>query len=753
MWLSCFRSRKAKTGETQPLLSHHEDDTALQSQLHEKLRSYQMIKALSSGYMPSTDQIIAHLRGLLVSDLFNPPNDFSVGNTSRQLTRDCKLCIRLLIELLREKNGGDQLQDAIWKLSNSGVSLDTAHLASRASQSKAHADTAAARESIRTFTSLLLTNADFRRLIDDLATIGRVIFADTASSLSETAAKAAKKAEPSAEEITNLETNDSQSNGAPTTEHLQGEVEHAASIAREGIADTGKAAIRSAEENVFGNYKSNLLYRLKRTVQDLRKQDGYDTSVSTIACLIKRYAAIYSRSVETTIAAAEDDVEVNDELREGVRNLWTFLGSFGDRNEWALLESKFHDMVKHSEKDPEFETLLMEIGNSIQSLLTDPEFFDSASERMDDLKNKSSEISSESPLRQDINACLQQLNRAINTVPKDENVAKLLTATKKLGGDLSNAFHKKAPRVSEDALNVFLPILIRSIQHIPIPRLEISVPQMDLLLENVVLEPGHTFHASSFLPHRVLVTTRNDIEVCKAHSKAATTSVKNVVTITINGLNVSANEFGYWIRTHAPFLPYFGDEGIASFALDQRGIDISLDIEIGRDRIERMISLLAVRVHIHKLDYTIHKGTWSFMWWVLKPFLKHMVRRVLEKKIAEQIVAAAHVLNRELVFARERLRATRIAGPQNLATFARAVLTRVTPKMHSDFYVRVGMDAHRHGVFKDVYAPGSLMKVWKEQGEGAQEAVESGDQSGGAHMTWRNDIFDHVPSRASTSSC
>ncbi|EEH07721.1 conserved hypothetical protein [Histoplasma capsulatum G186AR] len=730
MWSSCCKPRRATSGETQPLLPQHHDydeDTALQHQLHEKLRTYQMLKAICSGYMPSTYQIVSNLRAILVSSLLNP-EPLAVGNTSRELITDLKLCIRLLIDLLQEKNGEDQLQTAIWQLSKLNVEIDTASLASRGTLAKAQADTAA---------------------VDDLVTIGRMVFADTASALSSAAAGVAEEVEPSGEERANLGPSGSEGNGGPSTENLGHDLQQVSGSTLDVVGQTGKAAAQSTEDNVFGHYKNPLLDRLKRTVQNLRQRDDYTTSVSTITQLIKQYGIIYSRAVGETVNVAKEEAEASSELKQAVLTLWNLIGSFGDRQEWQLVEQKLRVVVKHSKKDTEFESLLKDIGNSLQDLLTDPGFFDSADEMVELLKQKSRGIGSDSTLRQDVDVFLQQLSRALSSVPGDKAVAKLIGAAKKLTGDLSRAFNGKAHAVSEDALNVFLPTLIRSIQHIPIPRFEVSVPELDLLLENVVVEPGRTFRSSSFFPWRLLVTTRNELEVRKAHSKAANTTIKNVVTITMNGLSMSASEFGYWIRVHSPlYISSFSDEGIASFSLDERGIDISLDIEIGPGRIEKLVSLLAVRVHIHKLDYTVHKGPRSFMWWILKPFLKHMVRRVLEKKIAEQIVTVVHVLNRELVFARERLRATRIANPQSLATFVRAILTRVTPKMDPDVYTRVGFDARCEGVFKDVYTPASVMKIWNVEGRRVGEAVQNGDQSGGVQMTWRNDIFD-VVSRSS----
>ena len=45
--------------------------------------------------------------------------------------------------MLRHKNDGDQIQDFIWFLSKSRISLDTDHLANTASKVKAKADASA----------------------------------------------------------------------------------------------------------------------------------------------------------------------------------------------------------------------------------------------------------------------------------------------------------------------------------------------------------------------------------------------------------------------------------------------------------------------------------------------------------------------------------------------------------------------------------------------------------------------------------
>lgn len=600
-------------------------------------------------------------------------------------------------------------------------------------------------DSFRTVGSLLLTNADFRLFVDDIATVGRQIFADTAESLSKTSKQVAEQVKPSVQEQEAVQGAGADEGRAVSQDEVKEEVKHVADVAAEGAARTGEEAAQSAKEHFRGQERDTLLYRLKKTVQNLRERSDYSDSVSTIAQLVQRYANLYTTAAEDTASAAEGNLRVDADLKQAVDQFWGLLRLFGSGEEWDRLQQKFHNVLRHAKKDPEFERLMGEAGNSLQDMLSDPAFFDSAPQKLDELQQQSEKVGSETGLRKDVDDFLDQAKRTLRTVPDDPAVFKLINATKKLHAVAWNAYNDKQADLPADIVNVFLPVLLRAIQFVPIPRLEVSAPEMDLLVENLVLEPGHTVNYSSFLPYRMHLLTRNDIEVVKKHAKRTETTIKTVFTVTVQGLNVSAQDFGYWFKTHTLFW-HMKDEGIASFFLDRRGVDISLEVEIGRGRLEQIFTLRSVRVRIHKLDYKVTQSRWRFLLWLTKPFLKHLVRRVLEKKIAEEIVGAAFALNRELVFARERLRATRIASPQDLATFVRAVLARLKPA-DTDVEARVGFKPLNSGVFEGVYAPGSIVKTWNEQAIGAQEAIDDGDETHGVGHTWRNDIFDVAGAR------
>ncbi|KIV95680.1 hypothetical protein PV10_03304 [Exophiala mesophila] len=732
---SCFGRKHGE--DTEPLLPRYEDDTARQRALHQKLHTYQMLRALSKGFMPSNEQTIINLRTLLASDILNP-NNTDLSDSGRLLIRNCRSWLKLFIELLRNKNNQDQIQDFIWYLTKSRISIDINDISHSASKVKARADARATYESFRTVGGLLLTNADFRLFLNDVTTIGREVLADTAFSLSSAAEKTGKQLELSAEEQESVQKPGADDGTLPSKQDLEQNVDETSRVVGQEIANVGKDALQSAKENFSGAQGETLLYRLKQTVLNLRKRTDYQDSVSTIAKLIQRYAIAYSRAAEAAMATVQDDVEPNPALDRAIRNFWDLMSSFGDGKAWEKLEQDFKKVMSHSNSDPQFESFMTDIGNTVQRMLTDPEFFDNATQKIDELKQKSSRLEKDSDFQTDLDNMLRQAQITLNSVVEDRDVNALLKTTNRILANLSPPNRITNPDLITDAIHIFLPLLLRSIQYIPIPRVEVSVPEMDLLLENVVLEPGRNVNSTSFLPYRLLISTKNDLEIRKTHSKKTVSKAKSLITVTINGLSVAAQDLGFWIRGHAGLIR-FADEGIASFFLDERGIDVSLDLEVGRERLEQILSLRGVRVHIHKLDYKLRKSKFSWLGWLFKPFLKHLIRRSLEKTIAETIASALHAANRELVFARERLRATRIADPQDLITFIKAITARLTPEDDPDLYTRVGVDAPAQGVFKNIYTPGSIVKLWHEEALRAEESIQDGEERGGG---WRNDIFD-----------
>jgi len=139
---SCFGFRKSRDDDQRPLLPQYRDDTVLQREVHQKLHSYQMVRAMTKGFMPSNEQVIVNLRSLLAADILNPDNP-DLSDSGRLLTKYTKRWLHEFIETLGNKNSEDQIQDFLWYLSKARLSVDVGDIAHRASKSKTKADVTA----------------------------------------------------------------------------------------------------------------------------------------------------------------------------------------------------------------------------------------------------------------------------------------------------------------------------------------------------------------------------------------------------------------------------------------------------------------------------------------------------------------------------------------------------------------------------------------------------------------------------------
>ncbi|GAP88068.2 putative bactericidal permeability-increasing protein [Rosellinia necatrix] len=737
MFSSCFGwCRRDGDPEQQPLLPQYEQDTHLQRELARKLHSYQMCRALSKGYMPGNEQLIVTLRTLMASHALQSDNP-DLSGSSRRLVRLTKQWLQQFIVLLHNKNSEDQLQDLIWFLTKSRIFVDVDHLSARARDAKAKADTAAVYESLRTVGSLLLTNPEFRTFLGDLTVVGREVFKDSAFALRDAADQAADQIKPSLETQDGVIHQDAAAE-PPSVEELENQIQDVTKVVASSGGDVAGAVATSAKDKLSGDEGRGLLKHLQATVLNLRKRKDYSDSVSTLTLLLKRYALVYSRAAEELVETAQSDVSENRETDRALINLWGFVKSFGDRKEWEKCEELLKKVMQHKNQDTELEDLMRQVGDSLQELLTDPDFFAGAEEKINHLREKSKQAGSGSSLGHDLDELLQQLSITLQCVLRDTDVHNLITTTTRILGVLSPTDLATNSDLVQDSLNVFIPLLVAGIQYVPIPRLEVSTPAIDLLLENLIVEPGTTVNQTSFLPYRLKIETYNDVEIRKARF-GTNSSSKHLVLIKIDGLSARADEVGFWLRTHSGIFR-FADEGIASFALDERGIDIHLEVEICRERLEQILTLRGVRVRIHKLSYKLRKSKLSWIGWLIRPILQPLLKSTLEAQLASAIADLLHAGNRELLYARERLRATRIASPDDLWTFLKAVAARLVPEEDPDLRTRVGVDQPGSGVFRGVYAPGSVVKLWHEEAEMAGDRVEEFEAGG-----WRNDIFDtHV---------
>jgi hypothetical protein len=147
--------------------------------VNQKLQLYGIYSAFSNGKVPSNQQIDVALNSALASKALSSPSN-KLSDEGKVLVADLKEVIKQAKHLLLSKNEGNLLQDFIWDaqhLDGGNAKLPGAPTDKATAQQ--HGDQAV--EGLKTLGTLILSNGQFRKLLDDALVLARDIAGDAAT--------------------------------------------------------------------------------------------------------------------------------------------------------------------------------------------------------------------------------------------------------------------------------------------------------------------------------------------------------------------------------------------------------------------------------------------------------------------------------------------------------------------------------------------------------------------------------------------
>jgi hypothetical protein len=172
-------------------------DTAVKERdVNQKLQLYGIFQAFSNGKVPSNKQIDIALNSALASKPLASPSP-KLSEEGRQLVADLKEVINQAKHLLLSKNQGDLLQEFIWETQHlDGGSAGLPNAPIDKSTAQQHGDQAL--EGLKTLGRLVLSNGQFRKLLNDATVLMRDMAGDAAQS-------AANKVNPSEDQLNQID--------------------------------------------------------------------------------------------------------------------------------------------------------------------------------------------------------------------------------------------------------------------------------------------------------------------------------------------------------------------------------------------------------------------------------------------------------------------------------------------------------------------------------------------------------------------
>lgn len=660
------------------------DTKIKEKDINRKLQLYGIYEAFSNGKVPSNQQIDVALNSMLESKALKSPSG-KLSSEGQKLVADLKEVIRQAKLLLLSKNEGNLLQEFIW---------DAQHLdGGSAKLPGAPIDKATARqhgneavEGLKTLGTLVLSNGQFRKLLNDTTILIRDMAGDAAQN-------AADKVNPSEDRLRQIDepaedntwhdvpdlSRDNLRNQARATydknkpfnreqvqqaardganaaqSHSTQDNREAANVgvtqvaedlkqrARQSIPDERQEDAKKAKSAAIQHTKNYMgkkmpqerrdqtIWRLKKMITEIQGHSDYQQAIETLLSLAETYgghASTISNQSAGTVKGAHDD----NSLRSAETNLKTLIERFANSTSSDDLFDALNQIYRDADQDPELKNWFKDLDRYIRKCLQEQGYVlqDASTEEWNRLYDKGRLLLRER-YRNHTDRILDEFMFLGDQFDQDPQNRAFGDAVQKLFLDLGNDENGKPKfkkHLVKDLTEVIIPAIFENTRYVPVPRIEVSDPMIDVVVENLVIESDNLF------PNQFEFGSDNYFRMGRRNK---TSTRDNKITVACSGIQMDLRDVAYYIKKKQGF-PSITDEGVMDIILAGDGFSFKLAARNAKksDR-QNFVVVEEVDVEVKNLSIKVKRSNHKLLFAIAKPLLLKVMKPAIQKILEKQI--------------------------------------------------------------------------------------------------------------------
>jgi hypothetical protein len=291
---------------------------------------------------------------------------------------------------------------------------------------------------------------------------------------------------------------------------------------------------------------------------------------------------------------------------------------------------------------------------------------------------------------------------------------------KDLGRDTDGKVTFKKDLV-RDLRDIIVPGIFENVRYVPVPRIEVSDPMVDVVVENLCIE------SDNLLPNVVEFGSDNYFRWGR---KKISNKRDNKIMISMSGIQADLRDVSYYIKKKQGF-PSITDRGIMDIFLGGEGLSVKIAASTAqKNDKESFVKLDKVNVSIKHMNIKLKKSSHKILFNTFKPMLFRVVRPALQKVVEGQIREAfkkgdgfAKEIHTEAKRAQDAAREDPENAPTIFARYSDAIRARAQAKAKQaediakrDTKVQTVMTLH-DSIFPKIELPGGISSKATEYAE------------------------------------
>jgi len=291
-------------------------------------------------------------------------------------------------------------------------------------------------------------------------------------------------------------------------------------------------------------------------------------------------------------------------------------------------------------------------------------------------------------------------------------------------------------------MGVIIPGIFENTRYVPIPRIEVSDPMVDVVVENLVIESNNLF------PNVVEFGSDN---YWRLGRRQVSNKHDNKVMISASGIQCDLRDVAYYVKKKQGF-PSITDKGVMDIILGGEGFSFKLTARNAhkKDR-TKFIVVDNVDVQVKNLQVKIKQSNHKLLFGIAKPLLLKVMRPAIQKAIEKQIKdsfeqadAYAWSIHQEAQKAIKLAKEDPENAPSIYQHYANAIKTKATQKKENAEAIAKKTDVNlavtkNDSMFKNISLPGGISTKATEY----QQLAAKGDR-------WESPVFSIGSAKEST---
>jgi len=663
--------------------------------INQKLQLYGIYQAFANGKVPSNQQIDIALNSFLESKALASPSK-RLSSEGQGLVADVKEVVKQAKLLLLSKNDGELLQDFIWDtqhIDGSTAALPGAPTDKATAQQHGNE----ALDGLKTLGRLILSNGQFRKLLSDASILARDIAGDAASKAAQKVNPSEdqlRQIDHPAEDNTwhdvpdlsrdNLK-NQARSafdkNSPVSKEQAQDIAQESAQQGREAAQshptqdsrEAGRAGLGQAVDNLKAQAQANIpdeqqenarkaksaavqntrnylgqkvpqerreqtIWRLKKMVVEIQGHSDYQQAIDTLLSLAETYGG-HATDVTAQSKGSVKGAHADNNLQSAEANLKTLIERFANSTSTDDFFDALNQIYRDADRDPELKNWFKSLDKFIRKTLKEQGYIlqDSANDEWNRLYDQGRFLLRDR-YRDHTDRILDELKFLADQFDQDPQNKAFADAVQKLFLDLGNDENGKTafkPHLIKDLTEVIIPAIFEHTRYVPIPRIEVSDPMIDAVVENLVIESDNLF------PNSLEFGSDN---YWRFGRKSIKGKRYNKVMISASGCQMDLKDVAYYIKKKQGF-PSITDKGVMDIYLGGEGFSFKIAARNAQksDR-THFVVVDKVDVTVKNLSIKVKQSNHKLLFSIAKPLLlkamKPAIQKVLEKQIKDSFEQA-----------------------------------------------------------------------------------------------------------------